>query len=312
MAEGGHAGAAMSAVAQCTAGPGAERGAGVGESPRADTGSSAHGSAGWEPAVGGAVLAAHSSVGWEPAVGSAAPPTHGPADRKSSVGGASPPGHGTAGGELVTGSAAPPAHSSAGRKPAVGSTAPPTPSSADRKPPAGGANPPVHGCRKDCGGPDPSVQTTGTTALRAATTPPPTLPNTPVTRATTLTNHPGTRRRRQLIDSMSPPCVTAGRRGAPFANLWTTRADPGPVWTTRPPVGAGLVARGRIFCAVRVSGLTSRARARPPVFERHRPGGRTVSGGPWGSSQPPGPDAATGTRASGHPVASDKTEQRVR
>jgi len=113
-----------------------------------------------------------------------------------------------------------------------------------------------------------------------------------------------------MIDSMAPACGTPAPCGAAMPNLWITDPDVDNCAVERPPVGEGVVGGGRIFCAVRFSGLTSRARARSPIWQQV--GGRTGSGGPRGFLYSRGPDAATGTRANGHPAASDKTEQRVR
>jgi hypothetical protein len=85
-----------------------------------------------------------------------------------------------------------------------------------------------------------------------------------VTRAINPAPRPPTLPLNRLIDSTRPACGTFGPLGVRCPNLWTTHPDvdnPARRW---PPVGEGLVAGGRIFSAVRVSGLTSRARARSP------------------------------------------------
>lgn len=129
--------------------------------------------------------------------------------------------------------------------------------------------------------------------------------NTAVTSTIMTEPRPAARRVDLLIDSMSPGCGTDDPRGGPEPNLWITGPDVDNSVRQRPPVGEGLVAGGRIFSAVRVSGLTSRARARSPGFRT------TCRGESHGVRRSlkfslQGPGTATGTRASGHPAASDK------
>lgn len=112
-----------------------------------------------------------------------------------------------------------------------------------------------------------------------------------------------------MIDFMAPACGSAAVRGGPIANLWITGGDVDNCVAQWPPVGEGVVGGGRIFCAVRFSGLTSRARARSPVWKQ--PGGRTGSGGPWGPLLP-GSGHRYGHQGERPPGRERQTEQRVR